>query len=103
MPLSSIIKSQKELGAKAVIIDAIALIESGEDKLCDFTVAVVAPREERFRRIVERDKLTPCQANERINAQKDEAFYIENCDYTVRNYGEFTLEKELEPVISRLT
>lgn len=101
--IKSIIKSQQENGAKAVIIDAIALIESGEDKLCDFTVAVIAPREERFKRIVDRDKLTARQANERIDAQKDESFYTENCTYTVRNYGEYSLQEELKPIISRLS
>ncbi|MCR4563803.1 MAG: dephospho-CoA kinase [Clostridiales bacterium] len=98
-----IIQSQKEKGTKAVIIDAIALFESGEDKLCDFTVAVVAPRQVRFDRITKRDNITARQANERIDAQKDESFYTENCTYTVRNYGEFSLEKELEPIIARLS
>jgi L-threonylcarbamoyladenylate synthase len=101
--IEKIIESQKEKGAKAVIIDAIALIESGEDKMCDFTVAVVAPRDVRFERIVKRDNLTERQANERIDAQKDESFYTDNCDYTVRNYGEYKLEKELEPIIARLS
>lgn len=101
--IENIIKSQEEQGAKAVIIDAIALIESGEDKLCDFTVAVIAPREERFARIVKRDKLTSRQANERIDAQKDESFYTENCTFTVRNYGDYSLNDELAPIISRLS
>ena len=101
--IKKIIDSQRQQGARAVIIDAIALIESGENELCDFTVAVVAPREERFRRIVERDGLTARQGNERIDAQKDESFYIENCDCTVRNYGEYSLESELEPIIARLS
>ena len=101
--IEKIIDSQREQGTKAVIIDAIALIESGEDKLCDFTVAVVAPREERFDRIIRRDNLTKAQADERINAQKDEQFYIDNCTYTVRNYGEYSLEKELEPIIAKIS
>ncbi len=101
--IKSILKAQEKQGAKAVIIDAIALIESGENELCDFTVAVVAPREERFKRIIKRDKLTARQANERIDAQKDESFYTENCTYTVRNYGDYSLKKELEQIISRLS
>jgi dephospho-CoA kinase len=98
--IKKIIDSQRRQGAKAVIIDAAALIESGENGLCDFTVAVVAPREERFKRIVERDGLTARQANERIDAQKDENFYTENCTYTVRNYNGFSLDAELEPIIA---
>lgn len=101
--IEKIIESQRTKGTKAVIIDAIALIESGEDKLCDFTVAVVAPRDVRFDRITKRDNISRRQANERIDAQKDESFYTENCTYTVRNYGDYSLEEELKPVIARLS
>lgn len=101
--IEKIIESQRKKGAKAVIIDAIALIESGEDKMCDFTVAVVAPREIRFERITKRDNISAAQANERINAQKDEDFYTQNCTFTVRNYGDYSLMKELEPIIERLS
>ena len=101
--IKKIIDSQRENGAKAVIIDAIALIESGENELCDFTVAVIAPRDVRFERIVRRDKLTARQANERIDAQKDESFYVENCTYTVRNYGEYSLDEQLAPIIAKIT
>jgi len=101
--IEKIIESQRLKGVKAVIIDAIALLESGEDKLCDFTVAVVAPRDVRFDRITKRDNISPRQANERIDAQKDESFYTENCTYTVRNYGDYSLKEELEPIIARLS
>ena len=101
--IEKIIESQRKNGAKAVIIDAIALFESGEDKLCDFTVAVVAPREERFERIVRRDKLTKKQANERIDAQKDESFYTENSTFTVKNYGDYSLEEQLAPIIAKIS
>jgi dephospho-CoA kinase len=101
--IKKIIESQRQLGAKAVIIDAIALIESGEDRLCDFTVAVIAPRDERLERIIKRDGITKKQANERIDAQKDESFYTENCTYTVRNYGDYSLSKELEPIIAKIS
>ena len=101
--IEKIIESQKQKGVKAVIIDAIGLIESGEDKLCDFTIAVVAPRDVRFDRITKRDNISSKQANERIDAQKDESFYTENCTYTIRNYGDYSLEEELKPVIARLS
>ena len=101
--IEKIIESQKQKGAKAVIIDAIALFESGEDKMCDFTVAVVAPRDVRFERITKRDSITARQANERIDAQKDESFYTENCTFTVKNYGEYSLEEQLEPIIAKIS
>jgi len=101
--IEKIVDIERKKGTKAVVIDAIGLIESGEDEMCDFTVAVVAPREERKKRIMERDSLSGNQADERINAQKHESFYIDNCTYTVRNYGEYSLEEELEPIVKRLS
>ena len=36
-------------------MDAIALFESGENRLCDFTFAVIAPEKMRLERIMVRD------------------------------------------------
>ena len=44
-----IIEQERKDGRKAVAIDAIALIESGLNRLCDTVVGVVAPDEERIK------------------------------------------------------
>ena len=67
--IQSIIRDMEKVGYRGVIIDAIALFESGEDKLCDFTVAVVAPVDIRLERIMKRDNISEEKALERINAQ----------------------------------
>ena len=41
--IKAIIKEQSSLGTKGVLLDAIALFESGENRLCDLTFAVIAP------------------------------------------------------------
>ena len=71
--------------SKGVIIDAAALLQSPIINMCDMLVCVVAPRDERVRRIVERDGITVEQALTRINAQKPESYYIENTQYTISN------------------
>ena len=68
-------------GGKIVAIDAIALIESGRADRCDVVIGVAAPKETRISRIMDRDKITREQAELRINAQKPDSFFIENCDY----------------------
>jgi len=72
-------------GGDLAAIDAIALIESGQSKKCDVIIGVTAPVEKRISRIMDRDGLTKDQAGTRINAQKPESFYIENCDYILEN------------------
>ena len=69
-------------------IDAIALFESGMDELCDVTVAVVAPQEQRVQRLMAREGITEAYARSRIAAQQPESFYRERCDYVLENTGE---------------
>lgn len=96
--IKRIIDEKKNEGFKAVIIDAIALFESGEDTLCDFTVAVVAPRDIRLERIMARDNITEEKALERINAQKDESFFTSKADFVLWNYPPYDLDKEIMPI-----
>ncbi len=72
-------------GAAMAVIDAVMLIESGLDRICDLVVGVTAPREVRARRIMRRDGITAEQARQRIDAQPDEDFYRQNCDYILSN------------------
>lgn len=66
-------------------VDAINLIESGLDRLCDRTVAVTAPTELRVRRIMARDHITEQYARLRISAQKPDEFYRGKCDLELNN------------------
>lgn len=97
--IREIIEEQRVLGTKTVIIDAIALFESGENKLCDFTAAVTAPREIRKNRVKKRDNLTDDEANLRINAQADEQFYIDRADVIVKNYLPYDLNDEVKKIV----
>ena len=72
-------------GAGVAVIEAIALIESGLSEKCDVVVGITAPLNARISRIIDRDKITHEQAEARINAQKPDSFYIENCDYMLEN------------------
>ncbi|MCL2663267.1 MAG: dephospho-CoA kinase [Oscillospiraceae bacterium] len=72
-------------GASIAAIDAIALIESGQGKRCDTIVGITAPQESRIQRIMKRDNISKEIAQARINAQKPESFYKENCDFILEN------------------
>jgi len=79
------ISTLKQQNVNTVVIDAIALIESGQNNKCDIVVGVVAPKEDRLSRIIQRDNLTKEHALKRINAQQPESFYHENCDHIFEN------------------
>ena len=68
-------------------IDAIALFEGGLAQLCDTTVAVCAPEEDRVERLMKRDGITREYAQNRIRAQKGGEWFREMCDHTLYNDG----------------
>lgn len=70
-------------GGTLAAIDAIALIESDLGALCDIVVGVTAPVDIRIGRIMARDGLSEDYARMRINAQKPDSFFYENCDYVL--------------------
>ncbi len=79
----------RRLGEKPALaaIDAIALFEGGLAGLCDVTVAVTAPVEDRVRRLMRRDGIPEDYARRRIAAQPDESWFREKCGFVLENTG----------------
>lgn len=66
-------------------VDAIALFEGGLASLCDVTVAVLAPLEDRVQRLMRRDGISEAYARARIAAQHDDLWFRQRCDVTLEN------------------
>lgn len=90
--MDSRIRRAEAEGRPGVAIDAIGLVESGLAEQCDARVAVIAPAEVRIRRIMARENISEAYARKRVAAQKDEAFFRDNCDYTLENTEDDTPE-----------
>ena len=71
------------------VIDAPLLFESGLDSLCHTTISVLAPREVRIARIVARDGIPPEAAAMRIDAQKNDEYYLARSHSFLYNRGAF--------------
>ncbi len=71
--------------APVAVIDAPLLFESGMERLCDSTVAVIAPLAVRKARIMARDGLTSDAADQRIAAQKPDDYYRDRATYCLVN------------------
>lgn len=97
-------KIYEDSGCKIAIIDAPLLFESGFDKECDVTVAVIAEENLRISRIIERDGIDRQAAIKRISNQKSNRFFIENCDIVIENNGECvtTVAQDLFDKLMRL-
>lgn len=94
-----IVKSKAEfLG-----IDGAALFESGINEMCDIVIGVISDENIRIKRIMDRDLIFYDEAKQRIDSQKKDEFYIENCDVLVYNNGNIKeLRKQVEGVLKRL-
>ena len=80
----------RRLEAKPVLaaIDAIGLFEGGLAELCDITVAVTAPAQQRIARLMARDGITEAYARSRIAAQHEDEWFRQHCDCVLENSGD---------------
>lgn len=83
-----VIEKMKEIISRTkgdILLDVPLLFESGVDRMCDFTVGVIADRELKIERIIARDGVDEDIAKARLDSQKSDDFYIQNCDFTIEN------------------
>ena len=93
------IEDKKE--AKNIVIDAPLLFEGRLDKVCDFTIGVIADTETKIRRICYRDKIDEESARARLEIQKDNEYYKKNADYIINNNGKIE-EIDLEELCIKI-
>ena len=72
-------------GGKYAAVDAINLLDTKLVEYLTASVGITAPEEERVQRLMVRDNISREYALMRIRAQHPEAYFRENCDYTIRN------------------
>ncbi len=70
---------------KYIVFDAPQLFESGANAFCDYIISVVAYKETRIKRIVERDGITLNEAKARVSSQLDMNYFMKNSDFVLRN------------------
>ena len=79
------ISSLRSDGYAHVIVDAPLLFESGFDRECDVIIGVVADRNVRLSRIMNRDGIDLASAGRRIDAQLTDEEIVKRCDYVITN------------------
>ena len=100
--ITKILDEYKSQGKKAVVIDAPLLFESGLNKQCDITLAIVAEEKTRIDRIISRDSLPFDLAKARTDAQKSLDFYESRATYTITNNSTIeALNEKLQDALNR--
>lgn len=91
------VEEQEILDVRCVAVDGINMIQARQAGKfrCDCMVGVIAPEELRLKRIMKRDQISEAYAQKRIDAQKPNSFYLDNCDVILENtYENQTLFEE---------
>jgi dephospho-CoA kinase len=100
--LREVLEQERRRGTKVLILEAALLLESPhvDRSMFDYIVALRAGREERLRRLRERDGLTQEEAERRIGAQDPKR--LEEADYIIDASGtpEETVAKVKELIAS---
>lgn len=97
---ADIIENSKD---KKLLLDAPTLFEAGLQNKCDKLIGVIAPKELRVERVMQRDNLERERVIDRINSQKDDDFYIKNCDYIINNNGSVSyMEAQVSDIIREI-
>lgn len=81
--IETLVQEYQAHGQELIAIDAIALLESSLKDLCQVIVAVIAPPEERVRRIMAREDISEEYAWARVKAQKPNEYFTQNCDWVL--------------------
>ena len=84
------------------VIESALLFESGINRICDKTIAVIAPEEIRLQRILLRDKMDIEEARKRIHTQQTEQELIAQADIIVNNDGKQTLDQICRYIVHNL-
>ena len=82
-----ILKRIDEVATEVVAVEAIKLFESGLSELCNSNWVVVAPPESQLKRLVERRKMSPDRAKQRIKAQSSQQEKAKKADVIIDNSG----------------
>lgn len=83
-----------------IIIDAPLLFECGLDEFCNFIVGVISQKDIQIERIVARDNVDYESAEKRIDAQEENNFFKEKCDFIIENNNDIVNTKKMVSIIA---
>lgn len=96
------LEANQNLDYQYIILDVPLLFESKLDKLCDYTIGVIAPQTEKIKRICKRDKLSKEKALQRLNSQPNDEFFTKNCNTVINNENKEETIKIVNEIMLKL-
>jgi dephospho-CoA kinase len=92
-----------EAGETVAVVDIPLLFETGRDREFDRVIVTSCPRSQQVARVVERDGLTPAEAEARIDAQLPTDEKVRRADFVIDTGGTFgDTNRQTDRVVERL-
>jgi dephospho-CoA kinase len=92
-----------EAGESVAVVDIPLLFETGRDREFDRVIVTSCPRSQQVARVVERDGLTPAEAEARIDAQMPTDEKVRRADFVIDTGGTFgDTNRQVDRVVERL-
>lgn len=85
-----------------IIKEVAILFENGSYKDCDFTITVTASKEEKIKRVIERDKSSKTKVIAIMNNQWHDKQRIELSDFVINNQNLTKTKEQVEEVHARI-
>ena len=82
-------------------IESAILFESGANVLVDKVIAVIAPKEIRLQRVMERDGISREQALQWMSRQQTQSKVISKSDFIVVNDGVTNIDKQIRKILEQ--
>lgn len=82
-------KKINQTTSEILILDVPLLFEAGFDKYCNKTIGVISKTDIKIERICKRDNVLEEYAKKRLENQKTNDFFLENCDIIIENNDTF--------------
>ena len=93
----------KNIDKAYVLYESAILFESNSSQQCDFVISVFLDKEERIKRVLERDKTTEKEVLSRINSQWKEDKKLLSSNYIIFNYAIQDTKKSVLKIHNILT
>ncbi|MDB4204757.1 dephospho-CoA kinase [Polaribacter sp.] len=95
--------SAKNTDKTYVLYESAILFESNSSQQCDFVISVFLDKEERIKRVLDRDKTSEKEVLSRINSQWKEDKKLLSSNYIILNYAIQDTEKSVLKIHNILT
>ena len=98
-----LLEEYESQGKRAVLVEVPLMFESGFDKRCDYVICVVADRDLRIKRTMERDQISHEYAKKRIDSQMSDGVLLERSDFAIVNDGnEILLDTQIDDIMKKI-